>query len=426
MADTLPDDPPPDLPLPPAVRDRLRLAPDESLRLLHAGPRTILLERVGSAPGPVLPRRARLVLSADVSALPLADVLHLVNASGRSGLLLFSFRDHLKSVYFHRGEVVFATSNVKVDRLGECLLRAGGISLEQLREAERRLAPPGRLGKVLVERGFLTPRELWQGVKDQVEEIVRSLFAYASGRVHLWEGEVQPDNVVRLSLPTGRLVAEGLERRDELFRFLAALEDPRVEIAREEELRDSLEGTERALFDALGSEPSFPGLCRRVELDALSAARTLQLLRRVGAVRIARARDARAYLSESDLHALDEEALRECTAGSVKRLAELAAPLVALDGAGAVRGRLAHVLRDLAPRHPELLEGVRLDRCATVDPDVLLERALALRGDRVAQVREALGELAAYLEFELKNHPRIADPEPFLSGSAALRPGSAT
>ena len=63
-----------------------------------------------------------------------------------------------------------------------------------------------------VERGFLTPRELWTGVKYQVEEIVRSLFSYPAGELLFWEGEIQPDNVVRLSLDTSRLISEGLDR----------------------------------------------------------------------------------------------------------------------------------------------------------------------------------------------------------------------
>ena len=108
----------------------------------------------------------------------LLDALH---AAERSGLLQYAHRDHGKWIYLHRGEVVFAASNQRVDRLGECLLRAGVLTLEQLREAERRFTPPARFGKVLVEHGFLTPRELWNGVKYQVEEIVRSLFAMPAG-----------------------------------------------------------------------------------------------------------------------------------------------------------------------------------------------------------------------------------------------------
>ena len=143
-----------------------------------------------------------------------------VLVAGKSGLLFFSSGDHVKSIYLHRGEVVFATSNQRVDRIGESLLRGGAVTFEQLREAERRFTPPERFGKVLVACGFLTPRELWHGVKHQVEEVVRSLFSYTVGTVRFWEGEVQPDNVVRLSLPTRRLVAEGIQRRDELQKFL--------------------------------------------------------------------------------------------------------------------------------------------------------------------------------------------------------------
>ena len=73
-------------------------------------------------------------------------------------------------------------SNQRVDRLGECLLRSGAISAEQLLEAERVYQPPAPFGRFLVELGFLSPRELWDGVKAQVEEIVRSLFAFGAGQ----------------------------------------------------------------------------------------------------------------------------------------------------------------------------------------------------------------------------------------------------
>ena len=120
---------------------------------------------------------------------------------------LFEHLDHAKSIYIHRGEVVFAASNQQVDRLGEVLLRLSVITPEQFREAKAAYSPHAKFGRVLVERGFLSPRELWAGVKAQVEEIVRSLFAYGAGQVLFWEGEVRPDNVVRLSLPTRKLIA---------------------------------------------------------------------------------------------------------------------------------------------------------------------------------------------------------------------------
>jgi hypothetical protein len=409
------------LPLTPELRRSLNLRPDETLRVFASGSRTILLERMGLTPSLPLPVGRDLVLVADVHTFPLADVLGLVHASGNSGLLFFSHRDHAKSVYLHHGEVVFASSNQRVDRLGECLVRAGVITFEQLREAERRFTPPDRFGKVLVERSFLTARELWNGVKYQVEEIVRSLFSYTSGTVYFWDGEVQPDNVVRLSLPTQRLVSEGIQRRDELLRFLSLLEDPRVRIEPISGRETSLAQPERRLFEILGTESSFPAVWKKLGQDALSTARTLQLLRLAGAVRVQRKREGSQYLGEFDLHEHDEEAVRRCVTDHVKLLEELAAPLVAVAGAEPLRERLSQVLGELSERHAALLRGLHPSRCASLDPEELTRRALRIPDNREGQVRAALGELVAYLEFELKNHPHIDAPDHLLADLEPLR-----
>jgi hypothetical protein len=78
-----------------------------------------------------------------------------------------------------------------------------------MRDAERRHREGVRFGKILVERGDPDARQLWAGLQRQAEEIARSLFAYSSGWLCFWEGELQPDNVVRLSLPTQRLIQAG-------------------------------------------------------------------------------------------------------------------------------------------------------------------------------------------------------------------------
>ena len=410
-----------DVRFPPELLAQLGLGEDESLRILDLGARTLLLERTTQGAGTALPWDRDLVLTADVRAFPLADVLGLVHGAGKSGFLYFTQRDHAKAVYVHRGEVVFASSNLRVDRLGECLLRAGVVSLDQLREAERLHTPPARFGLVFVERGFLTPRELWHGVKYQVEEIVRSLFAYTRGTVYFWQGEVQPDNVVRLSLPTRRLVAEGVQRRDELLRFLALLEDPRVEVSAVENPDRDLASTERDVLAALRSESGFGAVCRCVGLDPLSAARTIQLLRLVGAVRVTRRDENGAVGAHSELRSEGEDALRELVSNHAKLLAELVAPIVAVEGAQPVVRRLGRVLQDLAERYPDLLSGVRMGDHCTLDPEDLSRRALRLPGDRRREVTSALGELVSYLEFELKHHPRITDPEPFLSDLMELR-----
>lgn len=403
--------------LSPALRQRLGLSELQSLRVLASTPRTILLERAGPESFP-LPFDRELVLTADVRAFPLADLLQLVHASAKSGFLYFEHAECAKTVYLHAGEVVFATSNQRIDRLGECLLRSGAISTEQLLEAEQVYRPPAPFGRVLVELGFLSPRELWDGVKAQVEETVRSLFSFGAGSVLFWEGEVRPDNVVRLALPTKRLIAEGLSQRDALLRFLAQLEDPAVRLRPVEGAARRLGGTERSILDALLEDPSFPAMCRRVGLDPLSGARTVRLLRETRNLTIERSDSSERMLSEMGV-APDQQRLRECVRAHVALLAELATPIIAVEGVEALRARLVLVAEESAGRHP-LLSGLCFEG-GVLDPEMVCERALRFPGDRRRAVRSALGELVSYLEFELLNHPRIEDAQGYLEDLDKLR-----
>jgi hypothetical protein len=401
------------------LRQQLGLDAHEELSVLEISEAAVLLRRCRS--GEPLMERGLPALRADVATLPLGDVLGAIHATGKSGLLEFRHRAHLKTVYLQRGEVVFATSNQRVDRLGECLLRAGVITLEQLREAERCFEPPDRFGKVLVERGFLTPRELWNGVKYQVEEVVRSLFSCPAGTICFWEGDAQPDNVVRLALETRRLVAEGIQRRDELRKFLAVLEDPRVRLAVADGFGGQLAGNERAMVDAIGAERSFLQLCDALGFDRESAARSIQLLRLVGAVKLVRSEPDEEYLGESDLDRPDEESIRERISCLTKLISELSEIVCQVEDSDQVQQRLERVLDEATGRFPALLTGVSLGAGAALDADLLADRVVKLPGDREAQIAGALGELVSYLEFEIKNHPQIPDPDARLESVGELR-----
>ncbi len=398
----------------------LGLEEGESVRLLASGSKTILLERVDGEASEALPWDRDLVLSADVRSFSLADILHLLHASSKSGFLFFENGDHTKSVYLHRGEVVFAASNQKFDRLGECLVRSGAITPEQFDEAMQAYTPSSQFGKILVERNFLSSRELRSGVKLQIEEIVRSLFGYGSGSVLFWEGEIRPDNVVRLSLPSRRLIAEGLKRRDELIRLLAWLETTRVCVEVVDGAGKRLMGTEQAMFDSIRAGGTFHEQCHRAGVEPLCGARTVQHLCLVDAVTVTRATDP-APPEERDIAVADDEAVRECVRTHVKLLTEFAAPIVAVEGDAGIRERLERVIDDAAQRYPELLSELVVGEGGVLDPEALIHRALAYPGEREREIRLALGELVSYLEFELMNHPKISQPEDYLEGLQDLR-----
>jgi len=139
------------------------------------------------------------------------DLFRLLYANHATGVAVFGHEGIRKEVYLHNGEIIFAQSNLKEDRLGESLVRAGKIREDQLEEASREIRPDNKLGKILVDRGWITPKELFLGVRRQVAEIVWSLFDWP-GRFAFYEGFKDPENVIALNLSTPRLIIEGIRR----------------------------------------------------------------------------------------------------------------------------------------------------------------------------------------------------------------------
>ena len=367
-----------------------------------------------------LPADAEPALVADIAVLPAAGVLSAIHDAKRSGLVLYRRRGHEKRVYLDAGEVVFASSSEAVDRLGECLLRSGAITLDELREVERNFKPGDRFGRALVESGVLTPRELWNGVRNQVEEIVRSLFSSPAGRLWFWEGDIRPDNVVRLSLETARLIAEGQQRCAELRRFLTVLDDPRVQLSQTGiAASPSLAESERAIYQAVRTGRPFAAVVAELQVDRESAARSVQLLRLVGAVKLMRLPEAAPAPPRDPQLTARAEAL-------VKLITAMAGEVARAEGNREVRGRIARELHDVAARFPALLAGIEIaDEGDLLDAGVLADRAARLPDEGGDVLAAALGEVVAYLEFELMNHPNVADPAELMRSMESLRRAAA-
>jgi hypothetical protein len=68
------------------------------------------------------------------------------------------------------------------------LLRKGLISYRDLEESVRGIRAGRRQGTILVERGAIRSRDLVQGVTEQVQEIVYSLFLWQDGLYEFVEG----------------------------------------------------------------------------------------------------------------------------------------------------------------------------------------------------------------------------------------------
>jgi antitoxin component HigA of HigAB toxin-antitoxin module len=160
------------------------------------------------------------ILQGDLSRVHLPDVLSFVSMIRRSGKLVLRSSAMERTLVWKDGDIVFATSNSPEDSLGLFLLRNGKISQQQYDESKRRVTAQVRHGKLLVQMGAISPKDLWWGVKNQALDIIYQLFHWQSGTFEFVETmeEISSEKIV-LSLHTSSVIMEGIRRLDESARI---------------------------------------------------------------------------------------------------------------------------------------------------------------------------------------------------------------
>jgi len=150
----------------------------------------------------------------------ISRILISLNRKRLTGTLEVRHPNYTKKVYFSKGDAIFAASTYTDDRLGEMLLKAGKITVEHYDKAVDILhKTKKRLGGILVELGYLTPKDLYWGVKYQVREIIYSLFILEDGEYEFITGEIPSDEVITLKMSMGTLIYEGVKRIDNWTRI---------------------------------------------------------------------------------------------------------------------------------------------------------------------------------------------------------------
>ena len=408
-------------PLDAELRVALGVDLEERVSLRARGTRTILLERRRS--GDVeLPADRDLVLCVDVRVVSADRCIRLDPGGRQIGPAAASAHDdHAKSVWLHRGEVVVRRLE-SAHRSARPLVGARGH--DHARTAARRrarLRRGERFGKALVERGLLTPRELWSGLQRQVEEIVRSLFSYRPVSSTSGTARCSPTTSCASQLSTQRLVEEGARWRDELARFVARARDPRVRI---EASRDAPRLTS-------GDRTTARRRARRgVGVRARSAAAsdsTSRPPRACSSSCTAPARCASAAPRGSRSHAARETRRdRRATARRRRRTRRSCSPRWSRRSSRSrARPRRASASRqaieDVATRVPGFLGGVVPAPALTLDPEQLVARASAIRPSPRPRRRTTRSPRCRLPRVRAQEPPEASRPTPCSSRRAAAR-----
>lgn len=156
-------------------------------------------------------------LQGDFEGLFLTSILQLLCNDQKTGLLRVTSGDNECKVFFEEGTIVYASGSQKESRLGYILRQDGIISAEQLQKClalgrEQKVS----LGKILVDKGYVTMSTLKKYNTKQVEEILYSLLLWKKGKFEYKDVKLNLEGMVITQLNPMKLILEASRRIDEL------------------------------------------------------------------------------------------------------------------------------------------------------------------------------------------------------------------
>ena len=309
-------------------------------------------------------------LRGTLARLALPDLLRELQAAGATGILSLTSGGARKALYFRGGRVVFASSNLPSDRLGEVLLREGKITPDQNESSVRGLAQGRRQGRVLVEMGALSPDELWRAVQTQVREIVFSVFQWDEGQFHFEESVLPEKEKITVDLDVTGLVLEGVRRMDPTGVVRGRHPDGYLVVERGETPAEGLlHPWEEHVLSLVDGERSVVELCHESEAGEGQTLKALYAFLCTGIIR------SRGH----KVRALDQDLVPEDTALSVldafNRMYRRILTYMTKEVGPIAENVLAKYLRTVGESRPEVLQGVSLRRDGSLD-EAAVERNL--------------------------------------------------
>lgn len=259
-----------------------------------------------ATPAPVPPRRRGMIpvsmerplertsqYRGDLRQTALPEMLAIIHQARVAGVIEAVLGDVTKRIFLENGYVVHASSSDLADSLGGYLRRVGRLSEGDFRAAMAKRASGGRrLGELLIEQGTLSPAQVFQAIREHVEAIVWSLFAWEEGDVTFKIGAIDARELVRIQIPLRQVIVQGVKRaanakslvtrmggKETLFGPSYKLEDL-IDIALDAEeyrLLAMVDG-KRSLYELATKGPLAPPENARL----LYAYSVLQLIRKVG------------------------------------------------------------------------------------------------------------------------------------------------
>lgn len=164
---------------------------------------------------------AQAVLSGDLGAIPLAEVLQLLQLQRQTGVLTVWNTSTEVQIAMREGLVDLATSRGAADefRLGRYVVEGGRLDRAQLDDFIQRERASGKqrlLGDALVAEGVLSRDDIGKALERQTSELIYDVLRWTRGRFVFDQKATRVEaSAAQLGLPVASIVMEGFRRVDE-------------------------------------------------------------------------------------------------------------------------------------------------------------------------------------------------------------------
>jgi hypothetical protein len=340
----------------------------------------------------------KIKLEGTLSEISAPQVFHALSVSKGTGIFDWQLAGRQKKVYISKGQIVFAVSNQRTERLGEVLLRTGQIRVKEFLDAAGRITPKKRLGQVLIEMGALKKEDIRNGVIEQVREILFGLFNESDGAYTFQEQQELPKEVITLNINTEELVLRGTQCITDWSLILQTLSgintifEPAAG-ARKKTAQLHLTDSETNILKLVTGEHSAASICERAAGNDFETCRTLMALLCANLIR---------PITDSEIALVDEKRDIHYFDRTMALYNQLFSYIYRYLGEKVGRlgdKNLSHYLEEIKGDYPTLFKGIFFLPDGTLAAEVLRENFEKLPSE--THKKDLLDGLKALLSAEL-------------------------
>jgi hypothetical protein len=225
---------------------------------------------------------SREVLTGDIAAIPLAEVLQVLQMQRQTGVVRISNQKAAITVYLRQGLIDLVQSRGLSDefRLGRYFVERGAVDRQELENILKDSDRGKLLGESLVDSGRVKPEDVQEALERQSSELVYDMLRWPYGRFSFTREAFRPEaEAARLGLSVAALVLEGFRRVDEWRLMESTINFDQIIVIDQVALDALGEGkitrTEKLVLDAVNGSRTVIQVIKESNVGSFDAIKTL-------------------------------------------------------------------------------------------------------------------------------------------------------